>query len=206
MAAVGHWFNKRRGWATGIACTAGGVGGCIFPLIILFAAPKIGFAWSIRIIALICAVLCSVACLTVRTRLPPKKEKLSLEIGALGDIKYASASLGVFLVEFAVFVPITYIISYALDAGHGEQISYAILVFLNLGAIFGRYLPGIGADRIGRFNVMSANCLMCSTFTLILWLTGNLVDPRNLGTIISYAVIFGFFCGTAISIAPVCIS
>jgi sugar phosphate permease len=34
IAAVCHWFNIRRGWATGVACTAGGLGGVIFPLII----------------------------------------------------------------------------------------------------------------------------------------------------------------------------
>ncbi|KAJ5798012.1 uncharacterized protein N7503_007308 [Penicillium pulvis] len=206
VAAVGHWFNIRRGWATGVACTAGGLGGAIFPLIIMFVAPRIGFAWSIRIIALICAALCSVACLTVRTRLPQKKAATFLDLKALLDLKYGSASLGVFLVEFAVFVPITYITSYALDAGFSEEMSYAVLVFLNLGAVFGRFLPGLAADRLGRFNVMSVNCLMCSLFTFILWLYGDLVAPDNLGIVISYAVLFGFWSGAAISLAPVCIS
>jgi MFS family permease len=122
------------------------------------------------------------------------------------DVKYASASLGVFLVEFAVFVPITYITSYALSVGFGDQMSYALLIFLNVGAIFGRFLPGLVADRFGRFNVMTVNCLMCSLLTLILWLSGDLVNADSLGILISYAVLFGFFSGAAISIAPVCIS
>ncbi|KAJ5858609.1 hypothetical protein N7534_003886 [Penicillium rubens] len=206
LAAVGHWFNVRRGWATGVACTAGGVGGCIFPLIILFAAPRIGFAWAIRIIALVCAVTCSIACLTVRTRLPPKKAGPSLDFRALRDIKYASATLSVFLVEFAVFIPITYITSYTLHAGFDEQMSYAVLVFLNLGAVFGRFLPGLVADRLGRFNVMIMSSFICSLFTLTLWLSADLVEPHSLGMVISYAVLFGFWSGTAISLAPVCIS
>jgi MFS family permease len=107
------------------------------------------------------------------------------------------------LVEFAVFVPITYITSYALHAGFSEEISYAIIVFLNLGAVFGRFLPGLAADRLGRFNVMSANCLMCSLFTLLLWLCGDLVDPNNLGILIGYVVLLGFWSGAAISLAPV---
>ncbi|KAJ5382314.1 hypothetical protein N7517_000225 [Penicillium concentricum] len=206
LAAVGHWFNVRRGWATGVACTAGGVGGCIFPLIILFVAPRIGFAWAIRIIALVCALLCSIACLTLRTRLPPKKAVASLDFKALKDIKYGSATLAVFFAEFAAFIPITYITSYTLHSGFDEQLSYAILVFLNLGAVFGRFLPGLVADRMGRFNVMIVNCLMCSLFTLILWLCGDLVEPKSLGIVIGYAVLFGFWSGSAISIAPVCIS
>ncbi|CRL30361.1 Sucrose/H+ symporter, plant [Penicillium camemberti] len=206
LAAVGHWFNVRRGWATGVACTAGGVGGCIFPLIILFAAPRIGFEWAIRIIALVCAVTCSIACLTVRTRLPPKKAVTSVDFKALKDTKYASATLSVFFAEFSAFIPITYITSYTLHAGFDEQLSYAVLVFLNLGAVFGRFLPGLVADRLGRFNVMIMSCLICSLLTLALWLSGDLVDPDSLGIVISYAVLFGFWSGSAISIAPVCIS
>ncbi|KAJ0426852.1 major facilitator superfamily domain-containing protein [Aspergillus carlsbadensis] len=206
VAAVGHWFNTRRGWATGVACTAGGVGGVMFPLVIMFAAPRVGFGWAMRIIALISAVLCSIACLTVRTRLPPQKSHSLFDLRSLSDIRYGSATLGVFLVEFAVFVPITYITSYALDVGFSERTSYAVLVFLNLGAIFGRFLPGLVADRLGRFNVMTVNCLMCSLLTLILWLCGDLLAPNNLGLVISYAVLFGFFSGAAISLAPVCIS
>ena len=84
--------------------------------------------------------------------------------------------------------------------------SYAVIVFLNLGAVFGRFLPGLVADRLGRFNVMTVNCLMCSLLTLILWLCGDLIAPNNLAIVISYAVLFGFWSGAAISLAPVCIS
>lgn len=206
VAAVGHWFNIRRAYATGVACTAGGLGGVIFPLVILFATPRVGFAWSIRIIALLCAILCSVACLTVKTRLPPKKTGATPDLKSLRDMNYASASLGVFLVEFAVFVPITYITSYALHVGFSERVSYEVIVFLNLGAIFGRFLPGLMADRLGRFNIMVLNSSMCSILTLTLWLSADMIAPRNLPIIICYAMLFGFWSGAAISLAPVCIS
>lgn len=66
VSAVGHWFCKRRALATGIACTAGGTGDLFFPLIILYLAPRIGFAWAIRIIGFICAATCVAACLLLR--------------------------------------------------------------------------------------------------------------------------------------------
>jgi MFS family permease len=43
VSAIGHWFHRRRGLAMGVACTAGGTGGLVFSLIILFLAPRIGF-------------------------------------------------------------------------------------------------------------------------------------------------------------------
>ncbi|OQD72889.1 hypothetical protein PENDEC_c018G05343 [Penicillium decumbens] len=182
ISAIGHWFNVRRGYATGIACTAGGIGGVIFPLIILFAAPKIGFPWTIRIIALISAVMCTIACILLKTRIPGNiKSGASIDFRALKDPEYASTVAAVFLVEFAVFIPYTYITSYAVDVGVGDKISYLLIVFLNIGAIPGRFLP---------------------VLTLALWLKAG----DNMAAIICYAVFFGFWSGAAISLTPVCIS
>jgi len=203
ISAIGHWFNVRRGYATGIACTAGGIGGVIFPLIILFAAPKIGFPWTIRIIALISAVMCTIACILLKTRIPGNiKSGASIDFRALKDPEYASTVAAVFLVEFAVFIPYTYITSYAVDVGVGDKISYLLIVFLNIGAIPGRFLPGLIADRIGRFNVMVLTSVICAVLTLALWLKAG----DNMAAIICYAVFFGFWSGAAISLTPVCIS
>lgn len=118
------------------------------------------------------------------------------------DVKYASTTVAVFLVEFAVFIPITYIASYAVHVGVNNTISYALIVFLNLGAVPGRFLPGLVADRLGCFNVMILTSLICSILTLTLWLTAG----HNLASIICYAIFFGFWSGAAISLTPVCIS
>ncbi|KAL5045600.1 hypothetical protein BDW71DRAFT_214935 [Aspergillus fruticulosus] len=203
ISVIGHWFNVRRGIATGIACTAGGLGGVAFPLVIMYAAPKIGFDWAIRIIAVISAVLLALACLLMRTRLPPPSGKsAAIDFRALHDVKYASTTAAVFLVEFAVFVPITYISSYALHVGVDTTLSYALIPLLNAGAVPGRFLPGLIADKLGRFNVMIATSLLCSILTLALWIPVN----ANTAGVICYAVLFGFSSGAAISLTPVCIS
>ncbi|KAF9887206.1 hypothetical protein FE257_010460 [Aspergillus nanangensis] len=203
VSCIGHWFSARRGYATGIACTAGGLGGVIIPLIILFAAPKVGFGWSIRIIALLSAILCVIACLLVEPRLPRNKGGgASIDLKALRDVQYVSTTVAVFLVEFAVFIPITYISSYAISVGVADTLSYLLIVFLNLGAIPGRFLPGLIADRIGRFNVMVLTSTVCAILTLALWFKAG----DNLAALICYAVLFGFWSGAAISLTPVCIS
>lgn len=203
VSCVGHWFNVRRGLATGIACTAGGLGGIIFPLIIVFAAPNIGFPWSIRIIAIFSAVLFTLACLLLRRRLPPnEKARASIDFQALKNINYASTTVAIFLVEFAVFIPITYIASYAVYVGVNDTLAYAQVIFLNIGAIPGRGLPGLAADRLGRFNVMIITSLICSIVTFALWMTAE----KDLAAITCYSVLFGFFSGAAISLTPVCIS
>ncbi|KAL6233710.1 hypothetical protein BDW75DRAFT_231749 [Aspergillus navahoensis] len=204
ISVIGHWFNVRRGIATGIACTAGGLGGVAFPLIILYAAPKLGLGWALRIIAVLSAVLLVLACLLMRTRLPrPSGRSAAIDFRALhDDVKYASTTAAVFLVEFAVFVPITYISSYALHAGVDPTLSYALIPLLNAGAVPGRFLPGLIADKLGRFNVVIATSLVCSILTLALWIPIN----ANTAGVICYAILFGFSSGAAISLTPVCIS
>jgi MFS family permease len=111
VSAIGHWFNRRRGLAMGVACTAGGTGGLAFSLIILFLAPRIGFGWAIRIIGFISAGLCLIACFLLKGRLPPNKAKgAKIDIKALRDPPYAAVTVAVTLVEFSVFIPYTFLV------------------------------------------------------------------------------------------------
>ncbi|KAH7061577.1 major facilitator superfamily domain-containing protein [Macrophomina phaseolina] len=204
VSAVGHWFCKRRALATGIACTAGGSGGIAFPFIILYLAPSIGFAWAMRIIGFINAGMCLCACLLLRTRIPPSPHAgAAIDVRALWrDAPYAATTLAIFLVEFAVFIPLTYVSSYALRAGVAPQHAYRLIALLNVGSVPGRALPGYVADRFGRFNVMIATACVCALVVLALWLPAGASEA----SITAFAVLFGFWSGAAISLTPVCVA
>ncbi|KAJ0268918.1 hypothetical protein COL940_012930 [Colletotrichum noveboracense] len=202
ISAIGHWFSERRALATGIACTAGGVGGVIFPLIILYLAPRVGFAWALRTVGFICLAVSVLACMLLKKRLPPnKKAGAAIDTTALRDAKFALTTLAVFLIEFAVFIPYTYICSYAIHEGMGLQKSLLLNALLNAGAIPGRALPGYVADRFGPFNVMCVTALVCSTFIFALWMTAQGGEAATT----AFAILFGFWSGAAISLTPVCI-
>ncbi|CAG9981949.1 unnamed protein product [Clonostachys byssicola] len=203
LSVVGHWFCKRRALATGLACTAGGLGGIGFSLIIQHLAPRIGFPWAMRVIALISLVLLLIANVFLRKRIPDNKDaKLYMDFGQLRDAKFAITVLAIFLVEFAVFVPYSYISSYAVRSGLGLQTSLLLNTVLNAGAIPGRVLPGYVADRVGAFNTMCATSLCCGALVLGLWL----VAGGNYVRVVSFAALFGFWSGAAISLSPVCVS
>jgi predicted MFS family arabinose efflux permease len=203
LAAIGHWFHRRRAFITGLACTAGGLGGIAFPLIVLYLSPRLGFAWAIRIIALVSLVFLAVACLTLRKRLPNNAAAgASVDLKALADVNFGLTTLGVFLIEFAVFIPYTYIVSYALHSGFESQKAQFLNVLLNVGAVPGRALPGYAADRFGTFNTMCVTAGVCTAFILGLWLTADESELRTT----AFTVLFGFWSGAAISLTPVCIS
>jgi len=179
------------------------MGGIFFPLLILYLAPKIGFPWTIRIIAFICAGMGVASSLLLRKRLPHnKKAGSSIDLKALKETKYALTTLAVWLVEFAVFIPYTYLSSYAIHQGMRQQDAYRLMALLNAGAIPGRALPGYVADRFGAFNTMSVTSFVCAVFIFALWLSAGSSEVA----ITAFAVMFGFWSGAAISLTPVCVA
>lgn len=204
ITVIGHWFYAKRGFATGVCASGGAVGGVAFPLILIRIMPKIGYGWSIRVIALIDLVLCLVAVALMKTRLPRDKRTKGAQIDfrAFKDVRFTLTTIAVFLIEWAWFVPLTYLGSYALAHGVSETFSYQLLALLNAGSILGRAVPGFLADRFGRFNVMIVTATVCAISCLVIWLPAQ----SHLAPIIFFALMFGFWSGTGICLTPVCIS
>jgi MFS family permease len=215
VSAIGHFFLKKRGSATGIAAAGGSVGGIIFPLMLQSLFPKVGFAWATRIMAFILAALCLVAVLLVRSRLPPRPGTSVLpNMRILSQPAFALATAGVFAMEWGLFIPITYISSYVLemDIAGGEAFAFQILAVFNAGSSLGRWLPGIFADKVGRFNAMIIALSLCGITTLALWLPASMLSgvngaahPAVKPLTIAYALLFGFASGSNISLTPVCV-
>jgi len=204
IAAVGHFFLRKRGQCTGLATVGGSLGGIIYPLSLQALFPKIGFAWSTRVIALVNLVLLIVANLCIKSRLPPHratKASILPDIRIFRDPIFALTTLGVFFVEWALFVPLSYLTSYALAHGVSNSFSYQLIAILNAGSCLGRYFPGLVADKVGHFNAMIVTIFLCLVSTLALWLPAG----ESIAMIVVYAIVFGFASGSGISLTPVCV-
>ena len=204
VSAVGHFFNEKRGIATGIATTGGSVGGVVFPLVLQHLFPKIGWGWATRVVALVCLILMIGACILIKSRLPKKpasKENVLPDFGIFREPKFALTTAGVFFIEWGLFIPISYISSYCLTHGVSTELSYQMLAILNAGSFFGRGIPGFFADYFGRFNTLIVTVALCLVCNACLWLPAGDILPL----IIVYSAVFGFASGSNISLTPVCI-
>lgn len=205
VTAVGHFFLRKRGVCTGLAAAGGSMGGVVYPLVLQALFPKVGFAWATRVIGFISIVLVIIANLCIRSRLPPRKatkEAILPDLMIFRDPILTLTTVGIFFIEWALFIPLTYLTSYGLSSGLDANLSYQIIAFMNVGSCFGRWLPGLIADRWGRFNTMIVTIALCMITTLAIWLPAG----SSAAAIITYAVIFGFASGTGISLTPVCVS
>ena len=157
LASIGHFFNRRRAFATGVAMSGPSMGGVIFPLVFRAVYPEAGFAWACRALGFIMAFLLLFANLFIRSRLPRRKVTMkdvmpTIQILWEGDGCLGLCTLGLFLMELGLFIPLAYLTSYCIDNGMNESFSYNILAILNAASVFGRALPGLVADRLGRYN------------------------------------------------------
>ena len=231
VASVGHFFHRKRGAATGLAMAGGSLGGVVFPIMLENLAPKIGFAWATRAIGLVTLVLLLVGCLLVRGRptgnatkdgsteesmgqssrkQEPKKprdgqnrkyKELLPDLTILRSPALALTTAGVFFIEWGFFIPLEYITSYALAHGISPNLAYLMVVFLNAGSFPGRWIPGILADRVGRFNTLIATNGLALVAVLAVWLPAG----GNVAATVVFSVVFGFASGSNISLVPVCV-
>ncbi|KAK6080076.1 transporter MCH4-like protein 10 [Seiridium cupressi] len=200
---IAHYFKQRRGLATGIASTAGSIGGIVFPLLMQGLLPRLGFAWTTRIIGFILLGLAIPANLLLRTRLPPSDKVISVmpDWSLFHDLKFSLTCAGVWFLEWGLFVPLTFVVSYAADHGQDATAAYILLVYLNVGSFFGRCLPGLVADRIGRFNVIIMTISLCVVTILAFWLPAG----SSHALLIVFVFTFGFASGSNLGLYPVCL-
>ncbi|KAI2615663.1 MFS general substrate transporter [Hypoxylon sp. NC1633] len=200
---IAHFFKRRRGLATGLASTAGSIGGIVFPVYLQAVLPRLGFAWSTRIIGFVLLFLSAVANLLMRSRLPPSKHPVRVlpDWALFRDLKFSLSCAGVWFMEWGLFTPLTYVVSYAAAHGQAATDAYILLTILSATSFVGRFLPGYLADRWGRFNVIVLTNLLCVASVLGLWLPAG----SSRAMLLAFAAVFGFASGSNLGLYPVCV-
>jgi MFS family permease len=215
MSSVGTWFFKNRAAAFGVMASGSSLGGVIFPIMVTKLVPEVGYAWTMRIAAFTILGMLGIANLTVKSRLNPQpKPVVFMEfVTPLKEPPFALVCAASFMFFFGTFLPFNYIILQAQADGMSISLSNYLLPILNsaryvqitapsdiiltYSSVFGRILPGIAGDRIGRFNVMIITTAFSAIIVLALWL-----PSRGNAPIIVFAILYGFSSGAFVSVAP----
>lgn len=109
--------------------------------------------------------------------------------------------MAIFLLEWGIFVPLTYITPFVVSHGQSSSFGFYIVAILNAGSFFGRFGAGWAADLIGRLNTLIISVGLCVVACLALWLLAN----NSTAMAIVFAIIFGFVSGSNLSLSPVCV-
>lgn len=196
VAIVATYFTTRRALASGITAAGGSIGSVLYPIIFRSLQPKIGFAWTTRVIGFIALGTLSISILIMKPRLlPAQKARAMLDLNALKSIPFLLFSFGLFFTFVGLYIPIFYIVLYARrHANIGIDMSFYLLAILNAASLFGRIIPGILADKFGSLNTVIVFMIGSAIFGYA-WIAVNTVAGLAV-----FAIIYGFLSGAVVSL------
>lgn len=197
-AVASQWFKTKRALAFGIMSTGSSLGGSIIPIAADNLIEKIGFKWTMRVIALIELFMLVIANLTLRRRLEPPKKSASFS--PWNDLKkpaFTVFTIGGVLNFLGLYTLLTYIDLSATRIGISPRFSFYLISITNAGSGLGRISSGFLADRFGALTVTGPLTLVCAAMTYA-WpfVTGK-------GALIAIGIIYGFCSGAYVSLLPV---
>ncbi|KIH93316.1 MFS monocarboxylate transporter [Sporothrix brasiliensis 5110] len=197
LATVSTYFSTRRALALGLAAAGSATGGLVFPSIVRQLLPSVGFPWTMRVIGFVQLATLAVACVGLRTRLPPRRAGRLVEWSAFREPEYAFYAAGSFFCFWSIYIAFFYIASYSRDIiGLAYIDSLNLLLVINGVGAIGRLLPNYIADRVGAIN-------MYAVFALYAAVAGfSWIAVHNTVGLYVWSVVYGIAAGGIQSLFP----
>jgi MFS family permease len=96
LASVPQWFDRKAGLAIGISMAGAGLGGVIFPFMLRSGFTRLGYRWTIRLLALVVLIMCVIGIALVKARLPKGRSKSTVNLRSLQDARFTWLTMGIF--------------------------------------------------------------------------------------------------------------
>lgn len=168
LAVCSSYFTKNRTMALTCAATGTSIGSVIFPAIIQYSIPRVGFGWAVRISGFFALFCTTTAILLIRPRLRPRRSGPLVEWSAFKETAYLLYSIGAFLLYWALFFGAFYINSFARNIiGFSTVDSVQLLLLSNGMSIPARPIIGYIANwHVGVMNTYITATVFFGTVTL----------------------------------------
>ncbi|KAF5350734.1 hypothetical protein D9757_012592 [Collybiopsis confluens] len=198
IAVVSHYFRRRRALAMTIVASGSSMGSVLQPIMLNNLLNSHGWKTAtVANAALITGVLV-VACSLMRTRLPPPTTLMPFTTAIKKfsrDGAYVVGCLGLIIFSIGYYYPLFFI---QLDAelhGVSKNVTFYVLVILNVFSFVGRLSPGFLANKIGVPYLITMGMFGCSVVMF------GLIGAKSVGSFIVIAILYGYSAGTFISLA-----
>lgn len=119
ISSVATWFRRHRAAALGSVAAGASLGGVIIPIMLTHLIQRLGFGWALRCVAFMFLGMLAFACLTIKSRLPPRRRTFMLKeyVNEMKDPLFGTTCLAFFFFYWGMFLPFSYIMVQAKDMG-----------------------------------------------------------------------------------------
>lgn len=199
VGAVQPWFERNRAAASGIAIAGIGAGNFVVPLLAAGLIERFGWRGAYLGLTLFVLVLGAAAALSIKEKTVLKRGEAlpGVALGAaLKRGEFWLLYLSLFLACVGVFVPMVHLGPYAQDLGYTEAQGVALVSFIGLGSLLGRFTVGPFADRLGRWASLVAMNAGLGVMLLVWWAS------TAYWALVFFAVAFGMCYGGCVALLP----
>ncbi|KAL2850361.1 major facilitator superfamily domain-containing protein [Aspergillus pseudodeflectus] len=196
VTLISTYFMRLRVFAVTTAATGTSTGGIIFPAMIQYLIPKIGFPWAVRCMGFVVLAMAAVTLALLRPRLPPRKSGPLAEWSAFKEPAYLLFTFGVFLLYWTLYFAFFYIQAYAIEVlGISQEAGATLIIITNALGIPVRAPLGYLADRyIGPLNCLIPCVALCGVL-IFAWAAVHTVAELYV-----FAVFYGLASAAAMAL------
>ncbi|KAJ8582003.1 MFS general substrate transporter [Rhizopogon salebrosus TDB-379] len=174
IAVVSHHFQKRRSFTMGLVVAGASLGSIFHPIMLNnLINGRLGFANGVRASAGLISCLLFIACLLMRTRLPPQPKAVSYTRVLRNSV-----------------VDPAYIYSTSHDLS--KEFSFYSLSILHSGSFIGRFTAGVISAYAGIPNTVIGSSLMSSAIIFAM------IGLRSVASVVLIGISYGYFSGVCI--------
>lgn len=199
------YFSKKRALAMGISASGSSLGGIIYPIIFTSMQPHHGFPWAVRTIGLISLLTLSIPCIVINPLPRPPTRRKIFTPALLKDLPFQIMNVATFFGFLGQYIPYFFIEQFALQHSLTSLNPLYLLIFLNLGSIFGRIIPSLLAD-LGSKSSLYPSLLHPLPILLLTTLSATILAftwisiSSSLPGLIVWCLLYGFFSGAFVSL------
>lgn len=137
----------------------------------------------------------------MRSKTGPGRIRKLFDVHALAERPFLLNAFGLAFALAGLYVPFFYIGTYTLQNKiAGPNLAFYLVPIMNAGSIFGRILPNFVADKTGTFNMLTP-CTAIAGVLCLCW-----IGIHNAPGLIVFAVLYGFFSGTFLSLPQLAVA
>ncbi|CAI7678945.1 unnamed protein product [Penicillium pancosmium] len=106
--------------------------------------------------------------------------------------------LALFFTYFGMFSPFFYITTYAIAKGFSSTLAFYTISIVNGASFFGRVIPGVLADKYGKFNLIILSNLLAGIIAMC-W-----TKVTSVAGLVIWSAAYGFASGGILSLQQAC--
>ncbi|KAI0482108.1 MFS general substrate transporter [Xylariaceae sp. FL0804] len=194
------YFARNRTLAMATNAAGASTGAILYAVVVQQLTPRAGFAWAVRVCALVTAALCAVACALLRPRLFVDRESRRplLDLAAFRDFPFLALGAGGFLVWASSYSLTVYVAQFAQESvGLSEKRAVNLVYVVQAAGILARPFAGWIADKyVGPLNSWSLNAFLLAVVAF------GWIGVRSRAGAYGYAAAMGFMQGAAQGVFP----